>query len=329
MEEFKRLIKLAVKKNASDIHLVAGAVPYFRIARILYPVKKPILTNKDLDLILRTLLNQDQAKILKEKGSVDLGYETGGVLLRINIHRQTEGLGMSIRLLPREIPTKEEIGLPDKIAEIATMTEGFVIISGPAGSGKSTTLATLVEIMNQNHAYHIMTLEDPIEYRFEHKKSLIEQRQLGSDFESFPQALRSVLRQDPDVLVVGEMRDPETIALALTAAETGHLVLSTLHAPNASEAIERIVNVFEGMEQQQILVQLAATLQMVVAQRLLPAKKGGLVAAREILVSNSAVENAIRQNNLSTIKSAIQTGRRYGMISLEQSIKELKAKNIL
>lgn len=329
MEEFKRLIKLGVKKNASDIHLVSGAVPYFRIARILYPVKKPIVTEKNLDVIMRTLLSQDQAKILKDRGSVDLGLEIDGVLLRINVHRQTEGLGMSIRLLPMEIPSKDDIGLTDKILEITKMTEGFVIISGPAGCGKSTSLATLIEIMNQTSSYHIMTLEDPIEYRFKNKKSLIEQRQLGTDFKTFPEALQGVLRQDPDVLVVGEMRDPETISLALTAAETGHLVLSTLHAPNASEAVERIVNVFDGMEQQQVLVQLAATLQMVVAQRLLPAKKGGLVAAREILVTNSAVENAIRQNNLSTIRSAIQTGRRYGMISLEQSIKELKAKNIL
>lgn len=329
MEEFKRLIKLAVKKKASDIHLVAGAVPYFRIHRVLYPVKKPEVSNKDLSSLVRSLLTQEQAKKLEEKGGVDVGKALAGVLLRINVHKQSNGLALSVRILPEKIPTKEEIDMPDKVAEIAEMAEGFVIISGPAGSGKSTTLATLVEMMNNSAPLHVITLEDPIEYRFDHKKCLIEQRQLGVDFASFPDALRGVLRQDPDVIVVGEMRDPETISLALTAAETGHLVLSTLHAPNAGEAVERIVNVFEGMEQQQILVQLAATLQMVVAQRLLPAKKGGVIAAREILVSNSAVQNAIRQNNLSTIQSAIQTGRRYGMISMDQYIKALKAKNLL
>lgn len=329
MEEFKKLIELAVKKNASDIHLVAGAVPYFRIHRILYPVKKPKLTQASLSSVARSMLTQEQAKTLESKGGVDLGVALAGSLLRVNIHKQTNGLAFSIRILPEKIPTKEEIGLTDKIAEIAQMEEGFVIVSGPAGSGKSTTLATLIQMMNHASPLHIITLEDPIEYRFQNDKCLIEQRQLGVDFSSFPEALRGVLRQDPDVIVVGEMRDPETIALALTAAETGHLVLSTLHAPNAGEAIERIVNVFEGMEQQQILVQVAATLQMVVAQKLLPAKQGGVIAAREILISNSAVQNAIRRNNLSTIQSAIQTGRRYGMVSMDQYIKALKAQGLI
>jgi twitching motility protein PilT len=212
---------------------------------------------------------------------------------------------------------------------VTQMTEGLVIVSGPAGAGKSTTIASLLEQINQTQAKHIITLEDPIEYRFTNAQSLIEQRQLGDNFPTFASGLKHVLRQDPDVIMVGEMRDHETISLALTAAETGHLVISTLHAPNAAEAVERIVNVFDGAQQQQILVQLSATLKMVIAQHLVPTIEGGRVAAREILTSTTAVMNAIRQNNLSTIRSAIGTGKRYGMMSMEQSLKQLQKEGLI
>jgi twitching motility protein PilT len=320
MEEF---IKKAAKARASDVHLVAGSVPMMRVKRELQALGKTVLRQEDVKKIVAGLLSQSQLKRLEEVGDVDTGASIAGVGLRVNVHRQSRGLALAIRLISPNIPSPEDLRFHPTMVRIPQLEDGFVIVSGPTGSGKSTTLAAMVEQMNQGTGRHIITLEDPIEYRFGEGSCLIEQRQLGTDFPSFAKGLRHVLRQDPDVIVVGEMRDPETIALALTAAETGHLVLSTLHAPNASEVIERIVNVFEGAAQQQVLVQLSATLKMVIAQKLLPNKKGELVCVREILVTTPAIQNAIRQNNLSVIRSAIQTGKKAGMISMEQSIKEL------
>lgn len=312
----------AVKQNASDIHLVSGAKAMIRVRGELVTVGNTALTQPELERLSHTLLTQLQLKQLDQFGDVDVGHTVAQTGLRVNVHRQSRGLALAIRLIPSKIPTPQELGFHETMIKIPEFEDGFVIVSGPTGSGKSTTLASLIESINQTQSRHIITLEDPIEYRFEHKKSLVEQRQLGIDFPSFEKGLRHVLRQDPDVIVVGEMRDPETISLALTAAETGHLVLSTLHAPNAAEVVERIVNVFEGAEQQQVLVQLSATLRMVVAQKLV-AKEDRLVALREILVPTIAVQSAIRQNNLSTIRSAIQTGKKAGMISMEQARKEL------
>ena len=323
MEDFQTLIHFAVKKGASDLHLVAGERPFLRIQGALQAIKKEPYTKTQVEKIVSTLLSQEQLKELAVSGDADTGAIIGEISLRVNIHKQATGLALAIRILPKQIPTPEELGFSEIMKQIPAFENGLVIISGPAGSGKSTTLASLVERMNQTSARHIITLEDPIEYRFTNQQSLIEQRQLGSDFPSFAKGLRHVLRQDPDVIVVGEMRDPETISLALTAAETGHLVLSTLHAPNAPEVVERIVNIFEGAKQQQILVQLAATLKMVITQQLLPNTEGKLVAAREILTSTPAVRNAIRQNNLGTLQSAIQTGKKFGMITMERSTEEL------
>ncbi|NQV89287.1 MAG: PilT/PilU family type 4a pilus ATPase [Parcubacteria group bacterium] len=320
MEEY---INKAAKAGASDVHLVAGSLPMMRVHRKLQMMGKTVLSADEVKKIAAALLSQSQLKTLDQFGDVDTGAKIAGLGLRINVHRQSNGLAMAIRLIAADIPTPESLGFHETMMTIPNLEDGFVIVSGATGSGKSTTLASLVQQMNLGEGRHIITLEDPIEYRFEPGTCLIEQRQLGIDFPSFEKGLRHVLRQDPDVIVVGEMRDPETISLALTAAETGHLVLSTLHAPNAAEVIERIVNVFEGSAQQQILVQLAATLKIVVAQKLLPGKDGGLVAAREIMVTTTAIQNAIRQNNLSTIRSAIQTGKKQGMVSMDRAMKEL------
>jgi twitching motility protein PilT len=324
MEELKLYIDAAQKKQASDVHLVSSALPMMRVHDELFAFKKQPLEAQAVQKIATALLKQHQLKQLETTGDVDVGVVVSGVGLRINIHKQSEGLSLAIRLISAVIPTPNQLGFHETMMRIPSIQDGFVIVSGATGSGKSTTLASIVEQINQTSSRHIITLEDPIEYRFSNAKSLIEQRQLGLHFPSFEKGLRHVLRQDPDVIVVGEMRDPETISLALTAAETGHLVLSTLHAPNAAEVVERIVNVFEGAQQQQILVQLAATLRMVVAQRLLPKKGGGLVAAREVLTTTIAVQNAIRQNNLSVIRSSIQTGKKQGMISMDLAIKELQ-----
>lgn len=329
MPLLENFIREALKNKASDIHLVAGSRPFLRTSGKLQVIRSSALTKKEVEDITDAILTKSQANDLLVKGDVDAGLVIDEISLRINIHKQVHGLGLAIRLIPAKVPSPEDLGFDQAMLEIPDFKDGFVVISGPAGSGKTTSLAALVQMMNKGEARHIITLEDPIEYHFDEENCLIEQRQLGSDFATFADGLRHVLRQDPNVIVVGEMRDPETIALALTAAETGHLVLSTVHAPNTAEVIERIVNVFSGAQQQQILVQLAATLRLVVAQRLVPAKAGGVVAAREILSPTAAVQNAIRQNNLATIRSAIQTGRRQGMVTMEQAMNELiKAKII-
>ncbi|MFH1089086.1 MAG: PilT/PilU family type 4a pilus ATPase [Candidatus Uhrbacteria bacterium] len=329
MPTLENFVREALKNKASDIHLVAGSQPFLRLSGKLQPLRATALTKKEVDDIVTSVLTKTQISDLSTRGDVDAGLIVDDVSLRINIHKQARGLGLAIRLIPAVIPSPEDLGFDQALLDIPNLKDGFVLISGPAGSGKTTTLAALVQMMNKGEARHIITLEDPIEYHFDEENCLIEQRQLGTDFSTFADGLRHVLRQDPNVIVVGEMRDPETIALALTAAETGHLVLSTVHAPNTAEVIERIVNVFSGAQQQQVLVQLAATLRLVVAQRLVPAQAGGVVAVREILVPNAAVQNAIRQNNLATIRSAIQTGRRQGMVTMEQAMNELiKAKII-
>jgi twitching motility protein PilT len=329
MEELKRYVAYAQKNQASDIHLVSGAIPMIRVNRELVAIKKKPLSETVVKKIANALLHQSQLKDLHQNGDVDIGVVVSGVGLRINIHRQSNGLALAIRLISPTIPSPEELRFHETMMKIPELEDGFVIVSGPTGSGKSTTLASIVQEMNKTSKRHIITLEDPIEYRFPSGECLIEQRQLGIDFPSFSKGLRHVLRQDPDVIVVGEMRDPETIALALTAAETGHLVLSTLHSPNAAEVVERIVNVFDGAEQRQILVQLSATIEMVVAQKLLPSKKGGLVAAREILTSSTAVRSAIQANNLAVIQSSIQMGKKQGMISMDRAIKEMEKAGLI
>ncbi|MBI4713862.1 PilT/PilU family type 4a pilus ATPase [Candidatus Uhrbacteria bacterium] len=329
MEELKRWIQVAVKDGASDVHLIAGSLPFSRVRDKLKPIGKTVLSAEGVQKMVNALLTQNQLRELDQSGDVDLGVVVSDVSVRVNIHRQTLGAGIAIRVIPKKIPSPEALRFHETMLTIPKFEDGFVIVSGPTGSGKSTTLASMIDQINSTTSRHIITLEDPIEYRFSNQKSLIEQRQLGTDFPSFQKGLRHVLRQDPDVIVVGEMRDPETISLALTAAETGHLVLSTLHAPNAAEVIERIVNVFEGAQQQQVLVQLAATLRAVVAQRLIPSIDGPLVAAREILTSTPAVQNAIRTNNLSVIRSSIQTGKKFGMISMDQAIVELKKEGLI
>lgn len=328
-EDFLTLVKLAQKKSASDIHLVSGFLPFLRINGLLSPVKLPPLTQDGMEELTRRLLTHDQLTILDEKGDLDFGLVEGKSIMRVNAHKQLTGLAMAIRLIPERIPTVAELGLEPIFLDSIKERSGLIVISGPAGAGKSTMMASLVQELNTTERLHVITLEDPIEYRFPKGKSLIEQRQLHTDFDLFQNGLRHALRQDPNIIVVGEMRDPETIELALTAAETGHLVIATLHAPNTAEAIERIVNVFEGPKQQQILVQLSASIKLIVTQILLPAKSGERIAARELLIGTSGIKNAIRQNNLSSIRSSVATGRKYGMKSLEQAMTELGKQQLI
>jgi len=329
MKQIKAYFKSAIENGASDLHLVAEEVPMLRIDGNLVELEGGILEAKELEVSLLSLLTEEQKKRFLESYEIDLSYEQDGIRFRVNLHKQKGMFGMAARLIPKEIPSPEELGFEEPLYQFTELLDGLVLVVGPTGNGKSTTLASMIEQINQKRKAHIITVEDPIEFMFENKQSLIEQREIGEDTKSFSAALKHVLRQDPNVILVGEMRDPETIATVLTAAETGHLVFSTLHTSSAAEAVERIVDVFEGAKQKQVLIQLGSVLRGVIAQQLLPAKNGKRVAAREILVNTPAVANLIRENNIAQIESAMQTGVKEGMITMENSVKELLKKDMI
>lgn len=329
MNPIKSYFEYAIKKQASDLHLVAGEIPMIRISGQLQAIEDKVLPEDELKTAIYSLLTKFQKERYEEEKEMDFSYEVAGARFRINLHQEQGRIGLSARLVPDKIPTPEELGFAPPMFELPKLLDGLVLVTGPTGCGKSTTLAAMIEIINQSRPAHIITIEDPIEFVFKDKKSLIEQREVGVDTKDFHTALKYVLRQDPNVILVGEMRDPETISAALTAAETGHLVFSTLHTPSAIESVERIVDVFEGNKQKQVLVQLSAVLRVVVSQQLVPAKKGGLVAAREILINTPAVANLIRENKVAQIDSVIQTSAAEGMISLANSLKELVEKGII
>ncbi|MBI5222529.1 MAG: type IV pilus twitching motility protein PilT [Candidatus Magasanikbacteria bacterium] len=323
MFNIKSYFKEAIKQNASDLHLVAGEKPTLRIDGELKEIGDNALAVKELEEGILSLLDSGRKKNYQDDLELDFGYEQEGVRFRVNLHQQEGKIGLAARLIPDEIPTPKDLRFEPKLLEFTTLLDGLVLVVGPTGHGKSTTLASMIEEINKSRKAHIITIEDPVEFVFKDKKCLIEQREVGTDTKSFAAALKHVLRQDPNVILVGEMRDPETIAIVLTAAETGHLVFSTLHTSSAAEAVERIVDVFEGAKQKQVLIQLSSVLRGIVSQQLLPTIDGKRVAAREILVNTPAVANLIRENNIAQISSAMQTGAKDGMITMENSIKQL------
>lgn len=323
MATFKDYCKAALEAGASDLHLVAGEKPLIRVHGELQELSETALPEKELKTAIMGLLSAEQKNRFEERLELDFGYEVSGARFRINLHQQEGKIGLAARLIPETIPSPDELAFEPVLRESINLLDGLVLVVGPTGQGKSTTLASMIEEINKTRKSHIITIEDPIEFSFEDKMSLVEQREVGTDTHSFAEALKHILRQDPNVILVGEMRDPETIATVLTAAETGHLVLSTLHSSTAAEAIERIVDVFEGPKQKQILIQLASVLRVVVAQQLIPTVDGGRVAAREILINTPAVSNLIRENNIAQIASAMQTGGKEGMVTMENSLKEL------
>lgn len=319
------LFKTVIKNKASDLHLVVGMPPLLRIDGSLTAIPKaPVLTPKTIkELIFSILSRPQEERFLKEK-ELDFAHSTrDGSRFRINLHFEKGNLGFAARLIPAKIPTMEEILMPKIAYELVRKPHGLVLVTGPTGSGKSTTLAAMVDLVNKERSANIITMEDPIEFLFKPSKCIVRQRQIGFDTKTFGEAMRRVLRQDPDVIMVGEMRDLETIATTLTLAETGHLVFATLHTWSAAQTIDRIIDSFPAHQQTQIRLQLALTLRGIVSQQLLPKIGGGRIAAREILVNNPAASNLIRENKVSQINTVIETNAKLGMVSLRQDLQRL------
>jgi twitching motility protein PilT len=315
-----------LERGASDLHLTSGAAPTIRLNGELTPIEgKPLLSPPMLQRVLYAALTQKQRERFEEELELDFSYSVPGkARFRVNIYRQRESLGAAFRVIPFEIKPLEDLGVPPSVANFAMLARGFVLVTGPTGSGKSTTLASLIDLANRQRRDHIMTVEDPIEFLHRHKSSLINQREIGEDTKSFTNALKHVLRQDPDIILVGEMRDLETISVALTAAETGHLVFATLHTQDAAQTIDRVIDVFPPHQQQQVRVQLSGALQGVVCQTLCKTRDGrGRVVATEVLVATPAIRNLIREGKTHQIYSAMQAGAQHGMHTLDQHLADL------
>ncbi len=323
--DFNTILKTAAEHNASDIHIVAGHPPLMRVHTIVSPMDYPVITPESAQRILETVAPANAIETFKRQLDSDFSYEVPGLCrYRVNAHMQRKSVAMAFRAIKSKVPPLESLNLPDVIGRLTYLPRGLVLVTGDTGSGKSTTLAAMIQAMNERYRKHIITLEDPIEYAFESNKSVIEQRELGADMPSFSSGLKHILRQDPDIILVGEMRDLETTALAITAAETGHLVLSTLHTVNASQTVERIVDMYPADQQNQIRSMLANTLQAVVSQTLFSRiDQQGMVPGVEIMLCTPAVRNIIRENRSFEIPNVIETNRNLGMISLDTSISEL------
>lgn len=330
MLTIEELLRKAGEVGASDIHLSIASPPVFRIDGELKALGAELLTNELIDSYIRELTNSNQYHLFQDVGDLDFSHGIAGLgRYRINLFRQRGSSGIVIRLVP-SLKSPEELGLPPAVMNFANLQRGLVLVTGPTGSGKSTTLAAIINQINNSRSGHIITVEDPIEFLHPHRKSLVSQREIGQDTQSFANALRAALRQDPDVLLVGEMRDLETIATAITAAETGHLVFSTLHTNDAAQTIDRIIDVFPPHQQNQIRVQLASVLQGIVAQQLFPmVNRPGRAAAFEILLATPAVRNMIRESKTHQIKNTIQTGAQQGMQTMEKATEELVSKGLV
>ena len=326
------LLERTVAAGASDLHVTAGCEPAIRVNGVLERLEDlGALTPEDTQQLLYRITSTEQQKHLEIKRQLDMSYAVAGLArFRVNIYFQRESLGAAFRLIPARLRTLDELGLPPVLHELATKPRGLVLVTGPTGSGKSTTLAAMIDEINSTRRDHIMTIEDPIEFVHRHKRCIVNQREIGPDATTFAEALRGALRQDPDVILLGEMRDLETIATALTAAETGHLVFATLHTQDAPSTVDRLIDVFPAAQQEQVRVQIASTLQGVITQTLIPRADGnGRVAALEVLIPDDAVRNLIRQAKVEQVYSVMQTGGKRGMQTLEQSLAELVAGGLI
>src|SRR4051812_47826984 len=327
--DIAQLLLDVVDRRASDLHLTAGAAPTIRVRGRLTALEDyPVLTTTDTREIVYSILTNDQRQRLETDWQLDFAYTIPGkARFRVNAYFQRAAIGAAFRLIPFEITSIDQLGLPPVVHELVKKPRGFVLVTGPTGSGKSTTLAAMIDAINETREEHILTVEDPIEFLHGHKRCLVNQRELGSDATSFAAALKGALRQDPDVILVGEMRDLETIHTALTAAETGHLVFATLHTQDAPQTIDRIIDVFPAAQQGQVRSQLAVALQGVVTQQLLPTADGsGRVAACEVLVATPGVRNLIREGKTHQVYSVMQTGSQHGMQTMDAALAELARK---
>lgn len=325
------IMRLANKRNASDVHLVVNQPPLFRIEGDLIPLDAIPLTADDIKKMVLSIMTEKQKSLFEQNLELDFSFITSdGIRFRINIHLEKGNLEAALRIILENIRSVLELGLPPIVEELSRRKRGLVIVSGPAGSGKSTTLATMIDVINNEKRSMVISIEDPIEFIHKPKKSIIKQRQVGSDTLSFANALKHTLRQDPNVIFVGEMRDLESISMSITAAETGHLVLTTLHTPDTVECVNRITDVYPGEQQNQVRSQLAACLEGIITQLLLPRKDGkGRIVATEVLVATSAIRNLIRSKKLEQIYSYIQAGEQYGMHTMDDSILKLVEEGIV
>ncbi|OGY44898.1 MAG: hypothetical protein A2729_03910 [Candidatus Buchananbacteria bacterium RIFCSPHIGHO2_01_FULL_39_14] len=327
--EIKKYFELALAKNASDLHLVSGNRPALRILGELELISPDNLEPKDLTEAIFSLMSKEDIDYFKKEKELDFALDIAGGHFRVNLHQQEGQIGLAARIVPNKIPSPKEIGFDEILYQLSHLNQGLILVTGPSGSGKSTTLAALINLINQERRAHIITIEDPIEFIFQENQSIIEQRELGRDTHSFHEALKRALRQDPNVIMVGEMRDLETISATLTAAETGHFVVSTLHTGTAAETIQRIVDMFPAHRQQQILLQLSSVLRAIICQQLLPKKNGGIIVAREILINTPAVANLIREAKIAHLPQVIQTSRQEGMMTMAACLKQLYEKGLI
>lgn len=327
--QIEELLELTIKEGASDLHISANLPPVIRVGGNLTRTEYPPLTPTDMENLIFPMLNNEQRRTLEQVWELDMSYGIHGLgRFRVNVYKDKGNYAAAFRTINSVAPKFEQLGLAPIVKKITERPRGLILVTGPTGSGKSTTLASMIDHINETRAEHILTIEDPTEFVHQSKKSIIHQRELGQDTRSFANALRSALREDPDIILVGEMRDLETISLAMTAAETGHLVMGTLHTSSASQTVDRIIDVFPEAQQQQIRIQLAGSLIAVFSQTLLQklnsdGTKSGRVMAQEVLVVNSAVANLIREGKTAQIYSSIQTGSQYGMQTLETALKNL------
>ncbi len=322
--DLKMLLTQTVEGGSSDLHLTAGSPPIVRTYGRLIALDFPKLQPDDVKGLIFSILDQRQRQEFLENWELDFSYSIPGLSrFRGNIMRQRGSLAVALRVVPYHLPPMESLNLPPCVEELCNLPRGLILVTGPTGSGKSTTLASMVNYINENRSVNIVTVEQPIEFLHRHQESIIQQREVGSDTRSFSDALRHVLRHDPDVILIGEMRDVESISIALTAAETGHLVLSTLHTQTAPLAVHRIIDVFEEHMQNQVRQQLADTLQGVISQQLLPKVEGGMILATEVMIATSAVRNMIRDGKEYQLYTSIQTGHKHGMKTMDQSLAEL------
>ncbi len=328
--DITELLAFTVKNNASDLHLSAGLPPMIRVDGDIHRINVPAIETKEMADLIYSVMNDHQRRDFEAELEVDFSYKVPGLArFRVNAYHQDRGTGAAFRVIPNEIWTLEDMQAPPVFRDIIDVPRGLVLVTGPTGSGKSTTLAAMVDHLNKNVAGHILTIEDPIEFVHSSKKCLINQREVHKDTKGFNQALRSALREDPDIILVGELRDTETVRLALTAAETGHLVFGTLHTSSAAKTIDRIIDVFPGEEKEMVRSMLSESLRAVISQTLMKKVGGGRVAAHEIMIATPAIRNLIREDKVAQMYSAIQTGQNVGMTTLDQSLTELVRRGLV